>query len=215
MNEAKMTNCRFAKASTSGAGMRWLTRLTSSLLVGGILLITASNTWALDLKTVLDNSGVTPPAKVDFREQRHNPMLKEPLLLTGYLEYIKPGHLGKVMETPFKEAFVVEDGKIEILQNGKTRRLSLNRSKPLKAMLDGIEAVLAGNAERLNETFDYELSGSESDWTLRLVPKSKRIAAHLSVMTVKGTDKAATSIRTDQGADEWSQMDIIADADSP
>ncbi len=81
-------------------------------------------------------------------------------------------------------------------------------------MLEGIEAVLAGHSEQLQETFDYELTGSEFDWTLRLVPKSKKIASHLSAMTVTGTDKATTSIRTEQGDSEWSQMDIIVDAGS-
>lgn len=190
-------------------------RLTSVLCVTSLLLIFTSSVWALDLETVLDNTGVTPPAIVGFREQRHNPMLKEPLLLTGYLEYIKPGHLGKVVETPFNEAFVVVDGKVEIQRQGKVRHLSLSKSKPLQAMLDGIEAVLAGHTQRLAETFDYELSGNECDWTLRLVPKSRHIAAHLSAMTVTGNHTATTSIRIDQGENEWSQMDIIADADSP
>lgn len=206
---------RLSGVGTKHASARKFARMFTNLCIAGLLTLTANSSWALDLKTVLDNTAVEPPSKVNFREQRHNPMLKEPLLLTGYLEYIKPGHLGKVIETPFNEVFMVEDGKIEIQQKGKTRRLSLNRSKPLKAMLEGIEAVLAGHSEQLAEAFDYELTGSECDWTLRLVPKSKKIASHLSAMTVTGTDIATTSIRTDQGDGEWSLMDIVADAKSP
>jgi|GEM_PF-1617760 len=213
MNKASTTSTKLANAGLDFTWTNIFARLTTILCVGGLLILTTNNAWALELKTVLDNTGVNPPAKVMFREQRHNPMLKEPLLLTGYLEYTKPGHLGKVVETPFNEAFVVEDGKIEIQQNGKTRRVSLNKSKPLKAMLEGIEAVLAGQTERLAETFDYELTGSECGWTLRMVPKSKKIAAHLPVMTVTGSLTATTSIRIDQGDNEWSQMDIIADSD--
>ena len=169
----------------------------------------------LELKTVLENTGVSPPSKVAFKEQRHTPMLKEPLLLSGYLEYIAEGQLSKVVEEPYDESFSVKDGKIEIQQGGKTKRLSLSRSKPLKAMLGGIEAVLAGDTEQLAESFDFELSGSENDWTLKLVPKSKKIAAHLSSMTVKGDAKATHSIRIDQKGDEWSLMEIPGNTTPP
>ena len=214
MNKATTIFTGIVDKAINNARMSRFVSLASFLCVGGLLILTANSAWALDLKTVLDNTAVQPPAKVNFREQRHNPMLKEPLLLSGYLEYIKPGHLGKVVETPFNEAFVVEDGKIEIQQQGKTKRLSLNKSKPLKAMLEGIEAVLAGHAEQLAEAFDYELTGSDVEWTLRMVPKSEKIAAHLSIMTVTGTESATTSIRIDQGDNEWSLMEIIADTDS-
>lgn len=215
MNEARATFLhQIANTGMNGTGNSIFARLTSALLIGAWLLVSASSAWALDLKTVLDNTAVKPPANVSFSEQRHNPMLKEPLLLTGYLEYIKPGHLGKVIETPFNETFVVEDGKVVIQRQGKTRRLSLSKSKPLKAMLEGIEAVLAGHTEQLAEVFDYELTGDECNWILRLVPKSRKIATHLSVMTVTGTDKVTTSIRIDQGDDEWSLMSINVDKDS-
>ncbi len=177
-----------------------------------LLLALATNpaiAKGLELQTVLDNTGVTPPAKVEFREQRHNPMLKEPLLLSGFLEYLAAGHLRKVVESPFSESFSVSEGKIEIEQGGKTKRISLNKSKPLKAMLNAIEAILAGDTAALVETFDYELSGSACDWTLKLVPKSKRIAAHLSSMMVKGDDTATHSIRINQNDDEWSLMEIL------
>ena len=179
------------------------------------LSICAAMAQTLELQTVLDNTGVTPPAKVEFQEQRHNPMLKEPLLLSGFLEYLAPGELSKVVESPFSESFSVREGKIEIEQGGKIRRLSLNKSKPLKAMLTAIEAVLAGDTSTLLETFDYELSGSESDWSLKLMPKSKRIAAHLTAMTVKGDAVATQSIRIDQNDDEWSLMDILNSTPTP
>jgi hypothetical protein len=186
-------------------------RLVFTLLLLAIWPLGSCFAQELELKTVLDNTGVTPPSKVGFREQRHNPMLKEPLLLSGYLQYQAAGQLSKVIETPFSESFSVKDDKIEIQQDGKTKRLSLSRSKPLKAMLGGIEAVLAGDTAELAETFDYELTGSEDDWTLVLVPKSKKITAHLSSMTVKGDANVTHSIRIEQNDDEWSLMEILND----
>lgn len=187
-----------------------------SILATGCLLFASGHAWALDLKEILKNTAVTPPARVGFREQRHNRMLKEPIVLTGYLEYPAPGQLRKVIETPVAESFLIADGQIEITQEGETRRLSRGKSRPLQAMLSGIEAILAGQTDQLSALFDMELSGCSDDWSLQLQPKSKRISAHLTGMQVKGDDNAVNSIRIEMKGGEWSLMDILhAEAEPP
>jgi hypothetical protein len=173
------------------------------------LLLASGHAWSLDLQEILENTAVVPPARVGFREERHNPMLKEPILLTGYLEYPQPGHLRKVVETPVEESFLIADGQIEITRDGRTRRLSLGKSKPLQAMLGGIEAILAGQTDKLREAFDMELSGTSDDWLLQLQPKSRQISAHMTGMQVKGDDNAVSSIRIDMKDGEWSLMEIL------
>ena len=178
------------------------------LAFSGLLLWLPVPAWSVDLQTVFDNTRVESPARVGFREKRHNPMLKEPIVLTGYLEYLKPGHLRKVIETPYEEAFLVTDDYIEITQDGKTRRLSLSKSKPIRAMLGGIEAILAGQVDKLDELFRYELTGDVFAWSLKLKPKSKRVSKHLSSMLVNGEESAMSSIRIDLDEGEWSLMEI-------
>jgi len=178
------------------------------LLATACLMLISSCGWSLELETVLANVAVTPPSKVRFLEQRHNRLLKEPMLLSGYLEYVKTGQLRKVIETPFEEAFFITEDYIEIERGGKTRRLSLNRSEPIRAMLGGIEAVLAGQVEKLTSLFHYELSGVSSCWSLRLEPLSERISAHLSAMVVEGDDDSAISIRLELKDGEWSLMEF-------
>jgi hypothetical protein len=185
------------------------------LFLTSLLLLVCAKLWALDLNTVFENTSVTPPARVDFREERHNPMLKEPILLTGYLEYLKPGFLRKVVESPFEESFLITDEYIEIVQGGETRRLSLNKGKSIRAMLDGIEAVLAGQTDKLSTFFKYELSGTEESWSLHLVPRSKRVAAQMSGMLVKGDACAIHSIRIDIREGEWSLLEILDTETAP
>jgi hypothetical protein len=181
----------------------------SKLIATGLLVLTSNCAWSLELRTVLENTAVTPPARVGFREERHNPLLREPIMLTGYLEYIKAGQLRKVIETPFNEAFLVTEDYIEIERDGKTQRLSMNKSKAIRAMLGGIEAVLAGQADRLASLFRYELSGTSGSWSLRLEPISQRVSAHLTAMLVKGDKNSATSIRLELKNGEWSLMEIL------
>ena len=116
-------------------------------------------------------------------------------MLTGYLEYLKVGWLRKVVETPFEEAFLVGPNQIEVERSGESRKAALNKSKTLRTMLGGIEAILAGQTDKLESIFSYELSGTEDSWSLQLVPLSRNISRHLTGLQVLGDDKAVTSIR--------------------
>lgn len=181
----------------------------SRLLVVCLLSCAPAYAWSLDLETVFEKVAVTAPARVAFREERHNPMLKEPIVLTGYLEYLQPGHLRKVIETPFQESFLIADDQIEINRDGNIRKLSLSKSKPIRAMLGGIEAILAGQTDKLDDLFHYELNGTSCAWSLKLKPRSRKISSHLTSMLVKGDEETLSSIRVDMKKGEWSLMDIL------
>jgi hypothetical protein len=114
-----------------------------------------------------------------------------------------------VIETPFAEAYLIKSDRIEIDRQGVTKTLSLRKSRSLRTMLGGIEAILAGETEKLAEVFDYELSGSDDDWSLQLLPRSKRIAKQVTSLTVTGDFDAVTAIRFDLNDGEWHNMEIV------
>ena len=180
-------------------------------LIASMFLLLSGNVAALELQAVLERTMVKPPARVDFREERFNAMFAESLVLTGFLEYLEEGQLRKVVETPFEESFLVRRDRIEIERDGETKVLPINKSRSLKTMLGGIEAILAGQTERLEGVFNYELTGAETDWSLQLTPRSRRIAKQLKGLTVKGNDQAVTSIRFDLEGGEWHLMEIQKD----
>jgi hypothetical protein len=182
------------------------------VLLPALLLSAAATTgWSLELETVLENTAVTPPARVQFREERHNSMLSQPLVLTGYLEYLDEGRLRKVVETPFSESFLVDGDRIEFSRDGQVRSVALGRSKALQGMLAGIEAILAGRMDELSATFDYELSGTATAWTLQLKPRSRRLSQQLDSLQVRGDELAVTSIRFELKDDEWHLLEILKD----
>jgi hypothetical protein len=185
------------------------TPIISRLIVTTLLMLVSTYGWSLDLEAVLENTAVTPPSRVGFVEQRFNRLLKEPMVLTGYLEYVETGQLRKVIESPFAEAFFITEDYIEIERGGKTRRLSLRKSKPMRAMFGGIEAILAGQEDKLTSQFECELSGTSNAWTLRLEPISNRISAHLTAMLVEGDEDSANSIRLELKDGEWSLMELL------
>ena len=183
----------------------------SAVLATLLLSVAATTGWPLELATVLENTTVTPPARVQFREERHNSMLSQPLVLTGYLEYLEEGRLRKVVETPFSESFLVDGDRIEFSRDGQVRSVSLGRSKALQSMLGGIEAILAGRTDELSAVFDYELSGTATAWTLQLKPRSRRLSEQLHGLQVSGDELAVTSIRFDLKDDEWHLLEILED----
>ena len=65
----------------------------------------------MELRDVLERTAVTPPARVSFTEERHNEMFANPLVLTGYLEYLEDGELRKIVETPFEERFYIKSDR--------------------------------------------------------------------------------------------------------
>ena len=186
-----------------------MARLFLCVLICLMLLPATRQSWSLELQEILDHTMITPPARIAFREERHNKMLKEALVLTGYLEYLDEGRLRKVVETPFQEAFLIEVDRIVIERDGKTRTLPISKSRSLRTMLGGIEAILAGQTERLLQAFSYELDGTDSAWSLVLKPLSRRIARQLNALVVTGNYGSVTSIRFDLKDGEWHLMEIL------
>lgn len=170
---------------------------------------------ALELQVVLDRTTISAPSRVAFREVRHNRLLKDDLVISGYLEYLQDGSMRKVIEEPFREAYRVDGETIEIDRNGTLETLSLKKSRSLQTMLGGIGAILAGESEKIEKTFHSELTGAEDDWTLQLRPRSRRIAKQLQVLTVTGDAESILSIRFDLKDGEWHEMEIQADHPAP
>jgi hypothetical protein len=185
---------------------------TLSLLVWLLFSCTA---FALELGDVMDQVRVEPPGRVAFREERFNPLLQDPLVLTGFLEYPERGHLVKLVETPFHESMQVDGDEVEISRDGKKRRLSLKNRKPMLIMLQSIESILSGQADALAEHFETELTGCVDDWQLQLTPRSKRLARHLQGMTVKGDGTSVGSILFQMDNGDWQRLEILPPAPEP
>ena len=80
-------------------------------------------------------------------------MFETPLLIEGFLEYLGPGVLRKVIKSPFQETFSIEAGEISMIRDGEVRRLPVRRSKALEAMLSAFESLLSGNAARTSSAW--------------------------------------------------------------
>lgn len=186
-------------------------KLVYILLVLLLLFYDASANQPFELASLLERIRVEPPARVAFSEQRQNRLLKEPMVLGGHLAYLDAGHLQKVVETPFSETLSVEGDEIALSGNGRERRLSLRNRQSFRVMLQGIEAVMAGDVAVLEEHFEVALTGDEADWRIDLVPRSGRLAKRLQGMTVAGAGDRVQSIRFELADGEWQRLELLHD----
>jgi hypothetical protein len=170
---------------------------------------------ALDLQEILERARVTPPDRVRFREQRHNPLLKAPMELSGYLEYAAPGQLRKVVESPFQESMLFDGDQVEISRDGQVRRIGLKSRKSILVMLQSIESLLSGDSQSLRRYFDVELTGTLKRWHLKLIPSSGRLSRQLRGLTVNGGDDTINNLRFEMQNGEWQHLEIIHDAAPP
>ena len=163
-----------------------------------------------DLDRLLERIRVEPPARVAFTEQRQNRLLKEPMVLGGYLAYPAPGRLEKVIETPFRETLRVDGDEVSITRDGAERRISLRNRASFRVMLASIEAVMAGGGDTLREHFDATVYGDDADWRIELQPRGGRLARQLEKMEVTG-GAAVESIRFELADGEWQRLEIHGD----
>ena len=180
-----------------------------------LLLASSSTVQALDLQEVLDRARVTPPDRVRFREQRHNPLLKAPMELSGYLEYAAPGQLRKVVESPFQESMLFDGDQVEISRDGQVRRIGLKSRKSILVMLQTIESLLSGDSQSLHRYFDVALTGTLKRWHLKLIPSSGRLSRQLRSLTVNGGDDTINNLRFEMQNGEWQHLEIIHVAAPP
>lgn len=183
----------------------------SLLLALAILLAWPLSAICSGIEDILNRVAISPPASVAFREERHNSMLQDPLVLSGYMEYLAPGRMKKVIETPFREILTISENAIKIERDGQVQSLSLRRSRSLRTLLGGIEAVIAGDENRLMETFELELQESPDGWSIHFTPRSKRIARNLESMTVHGSSDVIDRIHISLAGGEWHKIELQQD----
>lgn len=195
------------KHTSRAFGVRYVLVMAPSLAI----LLVSQMAVALELSDILSAGRVSPPARVAFEEERHNALFDAPLRLSGYLEYLEPGVLHKVVESPFQESFLVEADRILIVRGGETRALPIKRSKELAAILGAIEAILAGDTARIESVFEYQVLGTEDSWFLDLKPHSRKVGRHLDSIRVSGDDRSIGEILINLRGGEWHLMSIIAE----
>ena len=151
-----------------------------------------------------------PPGKATFVETKTLALLKKPIVSEGELRYEPPGKLTMVTRTPKAESTTVDGEWLTRQADGKTMRIKLDEYPEIAGMIEGIRGSLGGNRMLLEQYYSPEVTGSASQWRLRLTPKTSQLSRAITYIDVSGQNHVIRTIDVQQADGDSSHMVITA-----
>lgn len=141
-----------------------------------------------------------PPTQTAFVEAHFSSLLARALVLKGTLAWQGGDRFERTITAPYSEHTRIDGNQVMLTRKGHgTRHFSLDRAPAIKALLDGLLAVLAGNPGRLRGVFNARLQGrANAYWTLLLAPRSAKLAHRLKGLALDGYDATLRCIEINQ-----------------
>jgi len=152
-------------------------------------------------------------AELTFVEHRSSSFLIDQLKLTGTMRYLAPDFIEKSVQTPFVEHIKIDGDRLSIETisdrgDSKVQTYSLTSNAVLHTTVEGIRATLSGNLAVLAESYEIELSGNMSDWSVLLTPKNEEMRGHIEKITVSGSESQIKVIETFDADGDESRLDL-------
>jgi Outer membrane lipoprotein carrier protein LolA-like len=167
-------------------------RRMAAILVAGAASVLATPILAADpsppdLDALLQHLARPAPATTPFVEVHFSPLLSRPLIVSGELQYSGPDSLARTVDKPYAEHTEIHGETVSVTRGtGKPRTFSLQRAPELKTLLSSFSALLGGNRQQLEQSFNLTVSGDDAHWTLGLTPRDSRVSQRVTRITVNG-----------------------------
>ena len=154
-----------------------------------LMLLPATPAAALDADALIARLAKPAPASIAFTEVRVSPLLREPLVVSGELEFSGPGSLDRHVRKPYREDTSIRGESVRVEREGEqSRSFALKRAPELRGLLTGFSSLLSGDVPGLKQSFDVQAQGTEASWTLQLVPLDARARKRLQKLEIVGHD---------------------------
>jgi len=128
-----------------------------------------------------------PPATIAFVEVRFSPLLVEPLIVAGELDYESEATLRRRVQTPYSETTTISGESVRVERDGESRTFALRRAPELRGLLTGMIGLLGGDTTYLGQHFAITPAGDDASWRLELAPTDERVRQRLRAITVAGS----------------------------
>lgn len=139
--------------------------------------------------------------RVAFVEEKHSDLLEEPLIIRGELSFDPPDTLQRIVFSPHEEKVSVKGNTLTAVRPGREpHTLDLSREPVAHALVEAFRGMLSGNLDRLKQYYQLQLSGTETDWQLKLIPLKEEVASVVETMQFEGSGTEIVKIavhRTD------------------
>jgi len=180
--------------------------------VPAVLLWPTTLAAAIDPDALIARLARPAPASIAFKEVRVSPLLREPLVVAGQLEFSGPSSLDRHVREPYREDTSIRGESVRVEREGEQpRSFALKRAPELRGLLTGFSALLSGDVPALKRSFDVQARGSEESWTLLLVPLDTRARRRLQKIEITGHDSTPRCFSL-LNADGGASVMILGDA---
>ena len=164
---------------------------------------------AWDANALMLLLGSHTPGRATFVETKTLALLKKPIVSEGELRYEPPGKLTMVTRTPKAESMVIDgDTLTRQAADGRAGRIQLADYPEVAGIVEGIRGSLGGNRMLLEQYYSLQVSGSASDWRMRLTPKEARVGRFIQHIDVSGKAHTILAIDILQADGDSSHMAI-------
>ncbi len=185
----------------------WQVLLLAALLAG------PARAADFELGALMELLAAVPAAKDTFTETRTSAVLNAPLVLKGTLAYVRPDRLEKEVLAPYKERTVISGNSVTIENRAlkQTRTFSLASSATVSALVESMRATLAGDRASLERHYTIQLEGRPEAWTITLVPREQKLAAHVKRILIAGARERLKRVEVEEATADRSVMLISPD----
>lgn len=166
----------------------------------------AAPVGAPDAAALLARIAADEPIESRFVEHKYLKLLDAPVVSSGTLRYDPPGRLEKRTEKPRVEAMILQDDRLILERDGRTRSIGVAQLPAIGALVGSLRDLLAGNRLALEQRFRLIAQGSDRAWQLVLLPSDPDLASLVSRILVEGSDARIGSIEVLQADGDRSSM---------
>ena len=149
---------------------------------------------ALELIELLHLFSQEKQSTVDFNDEKYASFLDEPIKSSGYLKFIAPNKLQKIILKPEKISHNIDANELEIISPDETHIINLDDYPELSIILRATISVLAGNITALKEDFKIIFEHKDSGWTLLLSPHDSYISGYVESIKMSGNKNKISKI---------------------
>lgn len=140
---------------------------------------------------------------VPFEEATYSSLLTEPVMARGFLKFVPPERLEKVITGPFHERYVVEGDRVtfESERRGVKRTVSLEDYPALRSFVEAFRSSLNGDVVQLRRVYEITMDGNRGKWTVLLRPRELSGKSVVDYILLSGSEGrvATIAIRSPDG----------------
>lgn len=158
------------------------------------LMLFTDLAYALELTELLHLFSQEKQSTVDFKNEKHTSFLDEPIISSGYLKFIAPNKLQKIILKPEKISQKIDGNELKIINENETNIINLDDYPEFSIILGATISVLSGNHSALKEDFKIIFDHKEAGWKLLLSPHDSYISGYVESIKMFGNKNKISKI---------------------